>query len=210
MKKEVPEFLYHYTSINTLGLILKHKTLRLNNLTAMDDLDEADFGGKNWRKYCFISSWTEEENESIPMWNMYSDGMQGVRIKMQTYPFEEYDFKAFKTIIQPKDMINSSYTIPTYIQDKILFPVRYDDIEYQKTMKSADIMQINGSEVKFEGNKLGKWKNRYWDFQKEWRYRILVYPIGFANQLTAPMLYNQQLEDFARLIDLPFSDYYLN
>ncbi len=210
MKKEVPDFLYHYTSINTLGLILKHRKLRLNNLTAMDDLDEADFGGKNWGKYCFISSWTEEEAESIPMWNMYSNNMQGVRIKMRSYPFEEYDLVAFKSLIRPEDVLNPMYTMPTYIQDSILFCVEYDDIEYQKTMQAADIIQIDGGQIKFCGERLGKWKNRYWDFQKEWRYRILAYPIGALNSSNDPLLYNQQLQDFIRLVDLPFSDYYLN
>ena len=34
------DFLYHYTTISNLALILKNRTLRLNPLNQMDDLQE--------------------------------------------------------------------------------------------------------------------------------------------------------------------------
>ena len=34
------EYLYHYTSIEILALILKNRTIRLNPLDKMDDLQE--------------------------------------------------------------------------------------------------------------------------------------------------------------------------
>ncbi len=34
------DFLYHYTSIETLALILSNRTFRLNSLDQMDDLQE--------------------------------------------------------------------------------------------------------------------------------------------------------------------------
>ena len=33
----MPEYLYHYTAVDTLELILKNKTIRFNPLTKMDD-----------------------------------------------------------------------------------------------------------------------------------------------------------------------------
>lgn len=210
MEKKVPSFLYHYTSINTLGLILKHKSLRFNNLTAMDDLDEAAFGGKNWGEYCFVSSWTEDGDESIPMWNMYSSNMRGVRVKMKACPFVEDDYGFQKCSFPPKDIFNTEYVVAPSEQNNILFKVEYDDIEYEKTIKGEDIFRFDGSRMEFSGDRLGKWKNRYWDFQKEWRYIMLIYPIGFANTFQNPIRYNQQLQDFMKLANLPFSDYYLS
>lgn len=35
------EFLYHYTTISNLALILKNRTLRLNSLNRVEDLQEA-------------------------------------------------------------------------------------------------------------------------------------------------------------------------
>ncbi|MFR2171477.1 MAG: hypothetical protein ACLS54_12690 [Anaerostipes hadrus] len=34
------DYLYHYTNIETLALILKNKTVRFNSLDKMDDLQE--------------------------------------------------------------------------------------------------------------------------------------------------------------------------
>ena len=39
--------LYHYTSLETLALILKNKTLCFNNLLNVDDIEEAQNVGSN-------------------------------------------------------------------------------------------------------------------------------------------------------------------
>ena len=89
--KEV-EYLYHYTSIENLSLILKNKTIRLNSLDKMDDLQEQRSAEiKNFGMFTFVSCWTSDEEESIPMWNMYTPLTSGVRIKMRPRPFVQYD-----------------------------------------------------------------------------------------------------------------------
>ena len=53
------EYLYHYTSIEKLALILKNRTIRLNPLDKMDDLQEQKTADvENIGKFVFISSWT--------------------------------------------------------------------------------------------------------------------------------------------------------
>ncbi len=50
------EYLYHYTSIETLALILKNRTIRFNNLLNVDDPEEAetkDLGLSG--KHCLVS-----------------------------------------------------------------------------------------------------------------------------------------------------------
>ena len=48
----------------------------------MDDLQEKEASDiKNIGQFCYVSSWTDDETESIPMWNMYSTLDSGVRIK---------------------------------------------------------------------------------------------------------------------------------
>ena len=59
-----PQFLYHYTDLESLILILKNRTIRLKSLDQLDDKEESSF--ENFRaaaKYIFVSSWTEEEKE---------------------------------------------------------------------------------------------------------------------------------------------------
>ena len=91
MEKTIPDYLYHYTNINTLALILKNKTIRFNSLNRVDDLSEGltnDLGEMG--KYVFVSSWTETPEESIPFWKMYTKDMGGVRIRLKSSPFRTY------------------------------------------------------------------------------------------------------------------------
>ena len=76
------EYLYHYTNIETLALILQNHSFRFNSLDKMDDLQEQETADlKNVGQFCYISSWTDDVDESIPMWNMYTSINSGVRIK---------------------------------------------------------------------------------------------------------------------------------
>lgn len=73
------EYLYHYTNIEVLALILSNRTIRFNSLDKMDDLQEKEVADiKNLGQFCYVSSWTDDEKESIPMWNMYSSLDSGV------------------------------------------------------------------------------------------------------------------------------------
>ena len=67
--------LYHFTTVETLLLILNYKTLRFKSLLYVDDPLEpstSDFGNLGGFKY--VSCWTDTPN-SIPQWTMYSDNM---------------------------------------------------------------------------------------------------------------------------------------
>ena len=75
------EKLYHYTSIETLKLIIESKSLKFNRNDKMNDLIEhrrnefADFD-------YYITCFTHEDFESIPLWHIYAK-REGVRI---TFP----------------------------------------------------------------------------------------------------------------------------
>lgn len=58
----------------------------------MDDLQEKEASDiKNIGQFCYVSSWTDDETESIPMWNMYSTLDSGVRIKLKSNPFKLFE-----------------------------------------------------------------------------------------------------------------------
>lgn len=84
-----PDMLYHYTSIESLALILENRTLRFMPLSTMDDPEEnmtsdcADIG-----RHFYASSWTDLCTESIPMWTMYTKIDAGVRIGLPPVPFK--------------------------------------------------------------------------------------------------------------------------
>ena len=68
--QNTPDYLFHYTNIETLSLILANRTFRLTSLNQLDDLQEKETGDTpNFGQFCYVSSWTDDETESIPMWN---------------------------------------------------------------------------------------------------------------------------------------------
>lgn len=98
-------YLYQYTSLESLAMILENKTIRFSNLSLLDDplekyidmIFRSDRGQKieknNIGKICFVSCWTKTKEKSIAMWDMYGDRKKGVRIGL------------------PSNMLNENYNI---------------------------------------------------------------------------------------------------
>lgn len=184
-KKPIPDYLYHYTSLSSLVLILKSREIRLNSLINMDDLEEAKAHDlKEYGKYCFISSWTDGEDEKISLWNMYTHDMAGVRIKLHTLPFETYNYQIkrfgkdikLKDTFLPKHFFDESNPIPSsYRNEDFLIRVEYTDDEkliYPELLE----YDSDNNQTKLKLPLLGKYKRKEWCFQDEVRYKISFFP----------------------------------
>lgn len=191
-------FLYHYTTIEKLALILKNKTIRLTPLDKLDDVQEAktkDF--KNLGRYIFVSSWTEDETESIPMWNLYSDLSCGVRIGLRKNPFKWHttkgsdlvrtDLKAadeatlkneIKTFLDLAPLILNDIFSPQAMNGDILKKVEYTE-DLEKLIPQIIEQEEKGVSLGF--GKLGNVKNQYWEFQKEWRYVLQFFRVPISD-----------------------------
>ena len=124
------KYLYHYTSIETLLLILKYKTLAFNSLQNVDDLEERDSKDiKQIGKICYVSCWTYESRESIPLWSMYTPNMQGVRIRLEEYPFVKYNFR------------QGEYYFKNDVETYIDYAKLYDEKLYKT--KDSDCLKLN-------------------------------------------------------------------
>lgn len=232
--------LYHYTTIQNLALILKNRTLRLMPLNLMDDLQEAkskdlqDFG-----QFIYVSSWTDKEEEVIPMWKMYTKPECGVRIGMVENPFQIFDSninkfrdptqgeyitsgdkktKGIFPIIQMEEMALSDYIVvnPGFSQQLTQVKYSYDINELEPEILSFN--QKDGSLSMLLG-KLGYIKNKYWVFQQEWRYIIRTIPMSILRSVQD---FDKEIFRFIKdittgkakqplpYIDLHLSDYALN
>ncbi len=142
------DFLYHYTTISNLALILKNRTLRLNPLNQMDDLQETKNKDiQNFGQFVYVSSWTDKEEEIIPMWKMYTTPQLGVRIGLPKNPFQivdnetkgfrdptekeirasqNKDTKGIFPIIQMEDMKNELKSI---LEDSIYYHQTTSEVE---------------------------------------------------------------------------------
>lgn len=213
------DYLYHYTSIETLALILKNNTLCFNNLLNVDDSEEAEtFDMGKFGRFVYVSCWTSDEQESIPLWNLYTPDMHGVRIRLPRYPFKKYLYKKgeysctedIETYINMEKLYNENKVSIVANQPKLI------EIEYTDDMEKLypKVREVS-SEEKFkqylnEGNigsgkldfsysfeEIGRYKRKEWSFQKEWRYIYSVYPMGLKE--SNPPTIEKQIELIRRI-----------
>lgn len=195
-----PNFLYHYTSLNSLALILTNRTLCFNTLINVDDIDEAETSDMGtFGKYVYVSCWTDEPKESIAMWQMYTPNMHGVRICMPTFPFQKHSYKAGQLCL---DCDTESYiNLDKLFSDNKasivpnlprLIPITYTNDENLLRPRVRQGMSLDEYcailEGKLKGNqsgdlsysfeRLGRFKKEEWRFQQEWRYWISTMPAG--------------------------------
>jgi hypothetical protein len=216
-----PDYLFHYTSIESLAMILSTKKIRFKALNQVDDLTEGKC--KDYKfigDYFFISSWTDIEEESLPFWNMYTPEMKGVRIKMSTDLFNEYPIIThegyglakgnYKSIISQNEIFKETYwIIPT--ENHYLSKVEYTD-DFDKLYPTIET--ISGDKFTIHLNKIGSYKSTHWKFQSEWRYIIKILPITSKDPIN---LYKPELDILSDALysmrkgdRLPLIDYFAN
>lgn len=204
------EYLYHYTSIEKLALILKNKTIRLNPLDKMDDPQEAKSADvENFGKFVLVSSWTEDEKESIPMWKMYTTSEAGVRIKLRKNPFVRqgtYGGDIGKVLgIPPLDKESATSYVPTFLDLSKLFEKKcysihaWDGDILNKMVYTDDpnllepqLVLKHGDKIELKTEALGRHKSTYWQFQNEWRYIMMFFPIDFLTDPEKLAMYMSQ------------------
>lgn len=225
------EYLYHYTNIETLALILRNHTLRFNSLDKMDDLQEQETADlKNVGQFCYISSWTDDVDESIPMWNMYTSVNSGVRIRLKRNPFKLHENTAedlcqvvnapvtdnsngtpFKTLIPVADMFKRKFITPGFTPENILHKVEYSADQDKLYPK---LVNIDGDTFSIALGTLGKYKNTHWSFQSEWRYILLIFPLDLNQPVktlgkAAQLMGNKLLQGLEKQ-PFPFYDMYID
>lgn len=192
------ELLYHYTSIETLALILSNKSICFNNLLNVDDVEEAktkDMG--LFGKYFNISCWTTDLEESIPLWNLYTPNMHGVRIGLPKFPFKKYRFmkgqygleKDIETYMNLEQIYedNKASIIPdmpefceveyTDVKEKLYPQIRTcNNLPALKKYVETDEKFHDSLTVDYSFKFLGKCKRTNWTFQNEVRYIINCSP----------------------------------
>jgi len=215
-------YLYHYTTIESLALILKNQTIRFNKLTNTDDLEESktsDIG--NAGQYIFVSCWTDKKAENIPLWHMYSNRLSGVRISLPFLPFKEYDSDILNSYNSYNDSefesLIKSPKIKTYIPDslnknqKYIINTSFDKSTIKENIKVLytddeklilpEISKIEKTTQTIKFSLVGKYKRSCWKFQKEYRYRLWVLPIGH-NEIMLNHLDSDRFESgFKRIKD---------
>lgn len=178
--RKLPEYLYHYTSIETLALVLANRTLRFSRLDGVNDPEEATACDlQNAATLVFASCWTAQSRESLAMWRMYTPNLQGVRIRLPNNPFVGrhkpmiFDKGGAIQMIDGKIEITRANNGMGIVSSAVIGP--------NKVFYTDDQIYRNGPCLLDEGDRwtvqlhdLGMVKNTYWEFEEEWRYKILA------------------------------------
>ncbi len=190
--------LHHYTSINSLALILESQKIRFTKLNCLDDLKEAEnHSPLKFSNIIFASCWTEDTTESIPLWKMYTPNCRGVRIGIKGEIFPKFEIKASEhlSITQEGKNIRSMMVYFPFDNlvhgDIMIHPLsNYDDffkgpITYVDNVMEKWNEQWKGFKFHDDGGfsfefgkplQLFRLKNKPWQFQSEYRFQLLLTP----------------------------------
>lgn len=223
--------IYHYTTIDSLAMIMSTCSIKFNRLDKVDDMEERA-ESKNVRlwQYIFVSCWTENAEESIPLWRMYSGNTHGVRIGMDVDMFEdnviggsnvpaEIPHKGFFVgKIPAQDLFRSDYfVVPISVRqnpdcgDTLFYcHVNYVDDVNEKVRDAYRLTMTDTTHASslVSYGEIGKYKNKRWAFQEESRFRLLIFPFN-------PLLCNPDevgtiaVNSIHNSVPVPISEYYL-
>lgn len=195
-----PAYLFHYTTIDNLALILRNKTIRFSRLDKVNDPEEAltkHFPAAKF--FIYTSCWSSQENELLSLWSIYSSDMKGVRLRLPINmfvgrQFPEYDTTGFPIIHIDSNIEikreNSSYTA---LMNGPM-PVQYSKNPLNEnkcfTNKSNDVLDVDLLHLGLE-------KYDYWSFENEWRFRVIGMPFEGS----------WRTEDYDQFLQFPLSEY---
>lgn len=145
------------------------KFTRLDNVNDPYDGTVNDY--ESSQKLVYVSCFTNREDDSLPMWSMYTNNMKGVRIKFDDHLFGKIENNFWNGIPARERTIN-------YFggdENTVIFgPIQ---IEYKNNLNDSQFNIISeGPRLKlFYPLKIGSYKLDDWSFEEEVRYKILSF-----------------------------------
>jgi len=217
----IPKYLYHYTSIETLSLILKTKKIKLQRLDKVNDPTEELCQDGKLGKYLFVTCWTSHELEVLPFWYMYGNVKRGVRIRLPTDFIKNHRVPeqrhwddgtvttnglVFDSVISEQVMLTSDHIVTNFnpVFNKF-FPVEYTDDP--ALLKPPVLSNGDDGTLNVALGALGKHKPTIWSFEQEWRFRLIIHPYGFRDMNPEDTSFAHRAFEVRK--DLGFESYFL-
>lgn len=198
--------IFHYTTIDTLALIMLNKTIRFNRLDNVDDTDESKYGSGPYNtilnKYVFVSCWTKNPAENIDLWKRYANEGKGIRIAMDEDMFVSYQNYSvlgskFKSYFPNKFYVTGDCLFVDVNNEIMLYDVEYvENVE----MHTKKLIEQNRDYINYYIPKVGIYKNRdKWEQQGESRFRIFAFPLTIKD---AKNLNMENVNDVFKAFDI--------
>lgn len=210
---------YHYTSIESLAMILSNRMIRFSRLDTVDDPDEFAFENKSGidiAKFIYVSCWSKNSNESIPLWKIYGNNEKGIRISLDedmfkmTYKEIEKNGRQMPFILdddffKDKDFI-ASLPYTNNNQEQCFFE-KVNCVDDPKSEMKNEYIKT-GKKFGTDIGKIGICKNQDWKFLNEYRFRICVAPKKNYKDIVTPfeVAFRDNIPYNKNYVDLPLND----
>lgn len=165
--------LFHYTSFEILKLILSNKNWKFNRIDNVNDrLEHILFGEDELAHLVFVSCFSTDEVESIPMWAIYGKDNNGLRVSI------ELDKSNFvENFLDKQGNISVLESNALYRYGKLNAPcsdwsytVTIKDIIYDiDAIKRNPIRNGSGNNEWFRLTAMAAIKRREWQYEHECR-----------------------------------------
>lgn len=169
------EKIYHYTSFETFKKIIETRSLRFNSLVNVDDAQEGVLlDCASQAPYTYVSCWTKDDSENIPLWKMYVDSPFAVRIGVYPSILKPQFFK--RHFVSNHNNRNAYVFLIHRGGDRgseFLSDIVYKEQPYIQMLKN-----FNGMITEDYIQNYGLSKSRHWEFQKEVRFVIQAVPLS--------------------------------
>lgn len=232
--------IYHYTSIETLKRILESGKIRFNNLNAVDDELEGElFLKKSLAQLIFVSCWTTDPEENIPLWDMYAT-TRGVRIGVPEYPWRKIDCKKWDTGLMDARYDEKEYYSPFDIHEIygkrhfILppFNLALSNSDLKKAF-SKHVIYLSEDDLKAKYSshyrekptkpghvelfisplEFGLYKHERWAFQKEFRFVLFISPMDKEINLYDNNIHESMVDSLMKYVqaewESPIKDFFV-
>lgn len=191
----IPKYLYHYSSVEKLGYIIGSEKIRFSRLDILNDPLEGLIDYREdtvFKKLVYVSCWNDQDEESINLWNMYTnESKTGVRIKVKNPIFGSYEDMGLYEHI---DCYVPVCKIPS-IQTTLAHNGRNNNEKIENVYGPIKITYIERSKLSMHSTggdsvfltELGLRKAREWSFESEWRFKLMFrdkLPIGLNEVVT--------------------------
>jgi len=212
--------LYHYTSIETLALILKNKSIRFNRLDRVNDPREAlSLEYTAAQSLVFASCWTDNETETIPLWKLYA-GYVGIRLGLPTLMFNGrhnnhkvttddrlYELRVESVITGPLlfQIERRGKHIQGLAGNGVYGPTRIRYIEDEALLPTKNV-NFGNTTAKYDLRILGTQKLMHWKFEQEVRFRILAMSGYYAEDKSFDWMSPDSFSDtpvITEFVDIP-------
>lgn len=179
--------IFHYTSIQTLALILASKKIRFTPLSRLECTQEDSGLPEYVTRGIYVSCWTTEKNESLAQWRLYT-GTSGVRIELPKKLYNDYDIQSTPAASDEEKGFRVKYPFSTeqlstrdyhiavnvFYENGFFIKMTYDE-NFRKSkrdgvLKEGEYLKIINPET------LAAYKNPIWKFQDEGRFYLTIIP----------------------------------